>query len=200
MKRLNIENGTRFGKYVILSESEKKGKNRMFVVRCDCGNERIVVLDSLIRGISKGCGCNPGKHKLSYHKLYRIWAGIKGRCFNKNRYNYNNYGGRGISICYEWVSNPEIFIKWALENGYKPGLTIDRKNNNESYSPNNCRFISRKDQQNNRRINVKIEIDGEVKTIGEWAALSGLKYDTLWSRVRRYKYEGNKLIQPINHK
>lgn len=90
-------------------------------------------------------------HGLSRTKIYKIWYGMKTRCYNKNFKKFNNWGGRGIIVCNEWKNSFLIFNEWALKNGYKEGLSIDRINNNGNYEPTNCRFITIADQQKNKR-------------------------------------------------
>ena len=85
------------------------------------------------------------------HPLYGVWAGIKTRCFNKNVPEYKYYGGRGINICDEWLHDPTAFIEWAISNGWKRGLHIDRINNNDWYRPDNCRFVSPSVNNSNRK-------------------------------------------------
>jgi hypothetical protein len=84
------------------------------------------------------------------HKLYNVWKSIRQRCFNANNKSYKNYGGRGISICEEW-SSYDLFLNWALDNGYKDGLSIDRVNNDGNYEPSNCRFTNMVTQSRNTR-------------------------------------------------
>ena len=106
------------------------------------------------------------------------------RCNNPNRKDYKWYGGRGIIVCEEWRQYPE-FKKWAESHGYTEALTIDRINPNEGYSPNNCKWATRKEQCNNRRSNHFIEYDGMRLTIAQWAEYLNINVNTLKSRIRR---------------
>lgn len=83
--------------------------------------------------------------------MYRIWSGMKRRCYNQNAINYNNYGGRGITVCDEWLNDFDAFQKWALAHGYADNLTIDRIDNYKGYSPDNCQWITIQEQQHHRR-------------------------------------------------
>jgi len=104
------------------------------------------------------------------------------RCENKNHKYYNNYGGRGITVCTEW-HDIEAFYKWALLNGYTENLTIDRKNNDGNYSPENCRWVTMKVQNNNRRDNKVIKYNGETKTLKQWSEILGINYKLLSFRL-----------------
>jgi len=100
---------------------------------------------------------NSIKHGISQHPIYKTWISMKSRCYNKSPKQYKNYGGRGITVCNEWINNPLLFFNWGLDNGWKQGLTIDRINNNGNYEPNNCRWATRKQQaQNNRNATMNL--------------------------------------------
>lgn len=128
-------------------------------------------------------------------KIYKVWSGIKQRCFNPNSNRYKNYGGRGISICDEWKNSFETFCKWALGNGYKEGLSIDRIDHEKNYEPSNCRWTDEITQQNNRTNNTLYEYEGETHTLTEWSRIKGIKPKTFCTRWRR-GYRGQDLMKP----
>lgn len=132
------------------------------------------------------------RHGLSRTRLYYVWLAMKRRCDNKNVEQYKNYGARGISVCPQWQNDFLTFRKWALENGYDENAsygecTIDRVNVDGDYSPENCRWISTKLQQNNRRNNHILEYNGERKTLSEWEDAKGIKQLTLRARIEANK-------------
>ena len=125
-------------------------------------------------------------HGESRTKLYGVWVSIKQRCENPNATGYENYGGRGIRVCDEW-EKADIFLKWALENGYQDGLQIDRIENDGDYTPENCRWVTKKTNLNNKRQCVFIELNGKCHTIAEWARLTGIPYNTIANRLKSGK-------------
>lgn len=132
--------------------------------KCVCGNSCIKLLDSLRNGRTKSCGCATGENhrKLAYYNkaLSHILAGMKQRCYNRKAEKYKNCGGRGITVCNEWLSDSDNFIKWALSHGYKGGLQIDRIDVNGNYEPSNCRWISNRENSWNRTNNRNITYNG----------------------------------------
>lgn len=128
---------------------------------------------------------------MSYKKprLHNIYSHMKSRCYNKNNDAYNYYGGRGVKVCDEWLNDPNIFYKWALENGYSNELTLDRIDVNGNYEPCNCRWVSRKVQMCNTRRNKFITYKGVTKTIQEWAEELRIKPRTLHNRLYRSKMD-----------
>lgn len=108
---------------------------------------------------------------------------MKSRCFNKNNPKYSSYGGRGITICNEWLNDFNYFSKWAYENGYQENLTIDRIDNDGNYEPKNCRWATLKQQSNNKRNNTLITFNNETHTISQWAEIIGVKSRTIQRRL-----------------
>ena len=126
---------------------------------------------------------NRGNHGLTNTKLYGVWRTMKSRCFNPNNKKYQDYGGRGITVCEEWARDFQTFYDWAISHGYESGLTLDRIDNDQSYCPANCRWADWKTQANNRRVTPVIVVDGVRHTAREWAAIAGVNYRTI---LRRY--------------
>lgn len=177
--------------------------HRAFVCECDCGNTKLIEPAHWEQEIVKSCGCKHDEllstHGLSQERLYRIWHGMNQRCFNPKQTHYKNYGGRGITICPEWIGIDGLrnFIEWAGNNGYQDNLTIDRIDVNGNYEPSNCRWSDWETQANNRRPPRKgikrkqrelktWTIDGQTKPIAEWCLI----YNTSTPAIR---YRMNKL-------
>lgn len=125
------------------------------------------------------------KHGMYGTRLYEIWRGIKKRCYLKTHIHYKNYGGRGIIMCDEWKNDFKIFYDWSKNNGYKDKLTIDRINNNGNYCPENCRWITIKEQGLNKRTNVFLIYNGEKHTISEWSKIIKINAQTICERRKR---------------
>ena len=189
MKRIDITN-QRYGK--LTAKKLIGGRRSYWLCDCECGNKIEVQLSSLRTGNTKSCGCihkdqlinrniANAKHGMSHSRVERIHAGMIARCYKKTHKSYESYGGRGISVCDEW-RDAATFIGWALENGYEDGLQIDRIDNDKGYDPSNCRWVSSKQQGNNRRNNVLITHGGETRTLSEWGDILNIPKGSLTYR------------------
>ena len=192
--------GKKFGKLTAIKFIERKDEKTYWLFKCDCGKKVIKSTNNIGRGV-KSCGCLKKEQNFknlnldkSYSnglydtKLYKIWASMKDRCYNKNNHAYDKYGNRGIIICEEWLNKENGFIKfynWSMRNGYKEGLSIDRINNDKEYSPRNCRWTTMKQQCNNRSNNTKININGIIHNLGEWCSIFKINRKTVSTRIHR---------------
>jgi len=197
-KVYNLE-GKRFNKLVVLNriENDKYG-NARWLCKCDCGNKAKVLGSHLRSNHTKSCGClqkesfkniiHKSKHNMINTRIYRIWIGMKNRTNEKSKLKekyYKNYSGRNIGMCKEWKKDFITFYKWSIENGYNDKLTIDRIDVNDNYEPNNCRWITMEEQQNNKRNNKIIEYKGEKHTLSEWNKILNYTNGLLKNRLNR---------------
>ena len=140
------------------------------------------------------------KHGEGKTRLYRIWASMKQRCNNPHDHAYQEYGGRGITVCREWEDDYLEFKRWALANGYADDLSIDRIDNDKGYSPQNCRWATREEQQRNRRNNRYVLYNGESMLLAELAEQYGIGIRVLWNRLYKLGWQIEKaLTTPVKH-
>lgn len=199
MPKLEDITGNRYGRLTVIEfagfHEQPSGRRRsQWRCRCDCGNEVIVQTFNLKSGNSKSCGCYNAEsikdrsttHGCRHTRLYAIWTNMKTRCYNKGETSdYMNYGGRGIKMCEEWRDSFEPFRDWALKNGYDDSLSIDRVDVDGAYEPSNCRWVDAKLQANNRRNTISVSSNGETRTLSEWSRITGIKYHTIYARMKR---------------
>ena len=186
---MSVKAGEKYNRLTVIRTLE----GRKVLCRCECGNETIVFEDNLKRGHTRSCGCLKAeiiaagahtKHGGRHTRLYEIWRSMKQRCSNPNKINYERYGGRGISVCEEWKNSYQAFREWALSNGYRDDLSLDRIDNSGNYEPSNCRWETATAQSNNRRSNHTLTVNGETHTIAEWARITGINQGNILARVR----------------
>ncbi len=202
--------GQRFGRLVVMYQNGFRYKPSgqrtvLWHCKCDCGVEKDIPSSTLRNGRSRSCGClnsdlasersyrHGGCTNGKLEGIYKIWRDMKGRCYQKSNNRYNIYGGRGIKVCKEWLDY-SAFREWALANGYKAGLSIDRIDVNGDYCPENCRWATDTEQANNRRSNHFITAFGKTKTIAEWAKEFDLKYSTLYARLSKNGWSIEKAV------
>lgn len=176
--------------------------------QCACGNVIIAIVPNVNSGKSKSCGClraellainKPGtKHGLAKTPLYDVWHLMMRRCYEVGSKNYHQYGGLGVTVCKEW-HNVAVFNDWCKANGWAPGLQIDRYPDKAGiYEPSNCRFVTSKVNNNNRRDNRVIEFNGDSKTLQEWSDSIGINKATIRMRIDKLKWPVEKaLTKPL---
>lgn len=195
--------GMKFGSLTVLERSGSWRGRAEWLCSCGCGNTCEVAATHLTQGRRTTCGCRSYlvKHDLSRTPEYRTWAWMKQRCYNVKASGYPYYGGRGIRICDEWLSDPEAFINYV---GVKPTPrhTIDRYPNNDGhYEPGNVRWATRKEQMNNARHNILVELDGEIHNVSEWCGLLHIDRGTVLSRITTYGWAAkDAILMPVGSK
>jgi len=199
LDRTKDEQGKIYGRLTVVRRNSERGKSIcvLWLCRCECGNEVTVRGTALRAGTTKSCGCLMidtarmlATHHLSYSKPYSVWAAMKSRCSNPKNEGYHNYGGRGITVCDKWLTFDGFWED--MEQGYKEGLTLDRKDNNGNYEKSNCRWITQLEQSNNMRRNVMITLNGETDTLANMCRKYNKLYDTIFGRLFRYGWSVEK--------
>ena len=191
--------GQRFGRLVVESfAGTNKSRESLWLCNCDCGKQITTRGSSLKNGETKSCGCfqrelskRIAKEKFTTHgknetRLYGIWQKMINRTENPDQHHFEYYKGRGIKVCEEWRNSFQAFYDWAVSNGYRDNLTIDRIDVNGDYCPENCKWSTAKEQARNKRSNVKLTYHGETRILVEWAERTGIKFSTLWARIFVY--------------
>lgn len=200
MSKPNKLQGMRFGKLVVLSRagSDSSGK-ALWRCKCDCGKETIVNSYRLTSGQTQSCGCKKfeshnKKHGMTKTDIHNKWIQMRQRCLNKNNSAYKDYGARGITVCDQW-NEFENFLDWSIKNGYCKGLSLDRIDNSKGYSPDNCRWVEWKEQANNRRRNILINYNGEIKPLKKWCFELNVSYYLIRNRIVRLGYTFEEAIK-----
>lgn len=200
----------RYGRLTLIEivglRMKKNGKREMWGrFKCDCGTIKECRMSDVKMKRIISCSCHKRQviseisstHRLTKHRLYGIWLGIKKRCYNEKEKSYPRYGGRGIRVCSKWENDFMSFYNWAINNGWGKGLVLDRINNDGNYEPVNCRFTTVTVNNNNKRNNLRVTINGETKTVGEFSKQYNIKYQTLRDRILK-GYKPSEWIKPVS--
>ena len=193
--------GKKYHRWAVKKRAENDKINQVcWLCVCDCGTVRVVTGTSLKSGGSKSCGClrkdtlphgTRLRHGQSHTKIHRTWCAIRHRCSNPNNHAWGRYGGRGIKVCARW----QVFENFLEDMGHPPkGATLDRINNDGPYSPENCRWATMKEQQNNRGNNRKSHYRGQAHTFSVWSKKLGIKRSTLSQRFYGLGWSATKTL------
>lgn len=197
----------KYSRLTITEIGPPKSGGRKCIAVCDCGITKSYNLSSVMRGDVKSCGClqrenakySNTKHGLKQHTLYSIWCNMKTRCTNPKSENFKWYGGKGITICNDWLNDFKIFFEWSIANGWAEGMQLDRKDGSKPYYPDNCRFVTPSANSRNRTSNVVLIYQGESKCLTEWCELLNLDYSSIHHRIARGWDTTRALETPLNH-
>lgn len=185
--------GERFGRLIVIKKGETdKNYNTSWVCKCDCGNEVTVQTGHLRSGHTQSCGCIHDEcvrkmidgnvtHGMSHTPTYNVWRGIMARCYNPNHISYKYYGAKGVTVCKRWLSSFDNFFD---DMGEKPsGKSIDRIDSSGNYEPSNCKWSTIEEQNRNMSTNITITMNGETKTVAEWAREYGVSRFPIYRRI-----------------
>lgn len=188
MRKPIIKKGNKFGKLTAIEFRYKSEKHYQFwLFKCECGNEKVICVSDAKRGKIKSCGCirergGNLKHGMFGTRIYRSWCSMKERILNPDNKSYKDYGGRGITICEEWLN----FENFYRDMGEMPeNKTLDRIKNNLGYCKSNCKWSTPLQQANNKRNNRLLTFKGKTQNVKQWAKELGIKYTTLQGRIKR---------------
>ena len=181
-----------FGYLTPLYVEKNKNKHIYWLCKCVCGNCRLLQTYQLTSGKVTSCGCMNEKTKKSAiiaqnKRLYTVYSSMIARCHNPKSISYKYYGAKGITVCDEWKTNFETFLKWSLQNGYNDSLSIDRIDNSKGYCPSNCRWITLSQQFQNKTNNVLYTHNDETHTMSDWCRILGFSIDLAKSRRKQAK-------------
>ena len=184
----------RYGRLrVVMFSHRDRNKVAWWWCKCNCGSYVVARVADVKRLFKQSCGCQwrEGIHKsknrthgLSRTRIHGIHGGILERCFNPANSSYNNYGGRGITVCVEWQRSVSAFAQWAFANGYADDLEIDRRDNEGNYEPANCRWVTSKVNHNNKRSNRRITVGGHTLTVTQWAEVMAVDPQMIFKRLQ----------------
>jgi hypothetical protein len=202
--------GKKFGKILVIERCEDKiysGNRNATQWNCVCDCDKTVIIkvtSNAFRGGKTHCGCSRPipvsrnvTHGMTNTRLFDIWRSMRARCNNKNHVAYEKYGGRGITVCDEWLGKTgfQNLYDWAINSGYNEDLSLDRIDNDKGYYPENCRWATPSEQQRNRRDNTILSYNGETKTLYEWCEIFDSNSKLVYWRIK-HNYPTENLFDP----
>jgi hypothetical protein len=188
--------GRQFTRYFVLGYAGRVNASYtcrpdFWLCRCDCGNFRTVAHRKLLTGYSKSCGCYSHDltlakcttHGMSRTRIYCLWSDMHTRCYNPKFKQFQDYGGRGITMCDRWLKFENFYED--MGEPPSPKHSIDRIDNSKGYSPENCRWATQLEQANNKRNNCHVTYNGKTHTLAEWSRITGIHQGIIWKRLNR---------------
>lgn len=196
--------GRKIGRLTAIKYIDVVNNKSRWLFKCDCGNEKVIFSAHVKSENTVSCGCLQKERKIAAStkhgacktKTYKIWTGIKARCTNPNRENYNRYGGSGIKICDRWNASFDNFLK---DMGECPSNlhSIERIDPNKNYTKNNCKWELLSKQNRNKKNSLLVEFNGEKRPLIEWCEMLGMKYSTIFQRLYKLKQSPNQAFRPL---
>ena len=182
-------------------ELHRVDRHAYWTCKCICGTQKVIQGSLLLNGGTKSCGCLHKErtsavkttHGLRKSNLYPVWRSMKSRCYNPSNERYPDYGGRGIIFCDEWLDF-QLFHSWALANGYKKGLSIERKDNDGNYCPVNCKWATSTEQNNNRRDNIQVLYQGKLQSFALLFSGDSVRRKKVWERIYRRGWDVDRAV------
>lgn len=200
--KINLDEliGRKYGKLTIMDAERTNGIIRCRCI-CECGRIKELPYAYIRSGRTKTCGNHYAEfthrtHGMSHTRLDRIYRKMRNRCYREKDEAYRYYGLKGIAVCDEWLTDPAAFFDWAKQNGYADNLTLDRIDRNGNYEPQNCRWVTMKEQCSNRSTNRYLTFNGETKTVTQWAETIGVKSNLIFDRLERGWSVEDALLKP----
>lgn len=200
--------GSKFGRLTVLEYAGKNQRNQsLWLCECECGTIKEYLGYNLSNGHTVSCGCYCKEmtrtakrtHGMSKTRIYDIWAHMKSRCGKPNCKEYEWYGGRGIKVCEEWANDFMAFFNWAMANGYRDDLTIERKDVAGNYDPENCEWATTDVQSNNKTTTKYLTYEGYTFSLRDWSRILGLDLRGLWWRLFTAKWDKDDAIRRKNN-
>lgn len=197
-KTLDIA-GQEFSRLRVIYATKERDRNGtvLWLCKCTCGKTYKTTQTKLKLGLAKSCGCRMGNYKHGHcigkkaSPERSTWNAVMTRCYNKNYTYYENYGGRGIKVCKRWHK----FENFLADMGERPiGKELDRRNNDGNYEPENCRWVTRKKNANNKGSNIRVRYRGRNRTLTQWCRKLGLPYNPIRMRIRKYGWPISKAL------
>lgn len=201
--------GQRIGRLTIASTPQRFGRCVKLLCRCDCGVERYFIMDGIQSGTTKSCGCYKRDSAAMTHTVHgdntgrkrtpelEAWSSMLKRCYNPKATHYDRYGGRGITVCDQWRHSYLTFLK-DMGRRPTPKHTIERKDNDGNYTPENCKWATWLEQNNNRKSNRRVAFNGRNLTFAEWSREVGIGQLTIGDRIRNGWTPERALMQPTH--